>query len=67
MPPAALHPQDWLLIAEALVEWAGNPNEIESPREERAWELVDMIAIDQALPANELIDQIDDDWGGRDG
>lgn len=61
-----IHPQDWALIAEALAQFAGNPNELETPREWRAWVLVEAIADDQGLAPSELIRQIDDDWSGPD-
>lgn len=60
-----LHPQDWAIIIEGLVELAGNPERLASPREKRAWELIDVIATDQGMPASELIRQIDSDWPGQ--
>jgi hypothetical protein len=58
------HPQDRLIVVQALVHWAGNPNQLTSEREERAWELVEEIADDMGLPASELLRQVDDDWSG---
>lgn len=58
-----MHPQDRLLVAEALVQFAGNPNDL-SPRERRAWQLAEEITADQILPMNELVRQIDPDWRG---
>ena len=55
------HPQDWLLVAEALTAYAGGPRALDE-REARAWELVDDIANEQDLPVTELIEQVDDDW-----
>ena len=38
-PPASMHLQDRLLLAEALIAFAGDARNL-SPRERRAWELV---------------------------
>jgi hypothetical protein len=57
------HPQDWLLVLEALVEFAGNPRTLSS-REERAYELIEEIAAEQGLAPSDCILQIDDDWQG---
>jgi hypothetical protein len=62
--PPSLEPQDWLIIAEALILWRGPPNEAESARERRAWELVELIARDQGLAIPELYLQVDEEWGG---
>jgi len=59
-----LHPQDWLLVAEALIAWAGNPREIYDPREERAYELAEAIAAEEGLAPSEALQQVDDDWSG---
>lgn len=67
MPPAttaALHPQDWALITEALVSWAGNPTALETPRERRAYEIVEVIAGDQGCTPGELVATIDTEWDG---
>ncbi|WP_158855608.1 hypothetical protein [Halorhabdus sp. CUG00001] len=58
------HAQDWLLITEALVSWAGNPNDLETPRQRRAWTLAEEIAAEQGLAPGEALLQIDDDWSG---
>jgi hypothetical protein len=68
-PYAAFETQDWLIVFEALVAWAGPPADeargtTQTPRERRAWELVDRIAADLDLPLEELPHQIDDDWDG---
>lgn len=62
MPTQDLHAQDAAIIIESLTVFAGNPNEIETPREERAWELVDEIAEEQHMPPSELVRQIDSSW-----
>lgn len=67
MPPATtadFHPQDWALIVETLVTWAGNPTDLGDPRKQRAYELVEMIAADQGLTPSELVANIDSDWQG---
>lgn len=59
---AMFHPQDWALIVEALVTWAGNPTELAEPRERRAYELVEVIAADQGRTPSDLVANIDPDW-----
>lgn len=57
--PVDFHPQDWILIVEALVQWAGPPEET-GPKEERAYELIEAIARLEGLPPSDLLLQIDD-------
>ena len=61
--------QDWLIVLEALVVWAGPPADAargttETARERRAWDLVDRIALEVGLPPDELLFQIDEKWAG---
>jgi hypothetical protein len=56
-----MHPQDRLLIAEALVRFAGDPRDL-SAREERAWELAEAITAEEGLSFDEFVFQIDDTW-----
>ena len=56
-----MHPQDRLLVAEALVRFAGDPRDLNA-REERAWELAETITADEGLALTEFVFQIDDDW-----
>lgn len=42
--PIEFHPQDWIIIAEALAQWAGPPGEAEG-RRDRAYELIEAIAV----------------------
>lgn len=67
LPPttADFHPQDWAIIVEALITWAGNPTDLDGPREQRAYELVDMIATTHGLPPSDLIANIDTHWNGE--
>lgn len=61
--PTEWHPQDWLLIAEALIEFAGPHYDGEEPgRHERAWFLVEAIADYHSMSLVEIVDQIDDEW-----
>lgn len=53
-PPGDWHPQDWIIVIEALAQWAGPPEET-SERGERAYELIEEIAEKQGLPASELV------------
>jgi hypothetical protein len=56
-----MHPQDRLLVAEALVRFAGDSRDLDA-REERAWELAEAITADEGLALTEFVFQIDDDW-----
>ena len=56
-----MHPQDRLLVAEALVRFAGDPRDLDA-REERAWELAEAITADEGPAFTEFVFQIDDDW-----
>lgn len=47
MPPDRLQDldaTDWSLIAIALAQWAGNPNDLETPCERHAYRLLERIA-----------------------
>lgn len=52
------HPQDWIIVIEALAHWAGPPDKA-GPRGERAYELIEEIAEEQGLTASELVKQAD--------
>lgn len=58
------HPQDWLIVIEALVTWAGSDPPCES-REERAWVLAQAIAEEQGLDLVDYVFQIDSDYSGN--
>jgi len=58
-----MHPQDRLLIAEALVQFAGPPGDL-TPRERRAWELAEAIVAEERLSMDGFVQQIDSDWSG---
>lgn len=58
------HPQDWLIIFQSLIQWAGNPEYNDAPREVRAWELAELIARENGLAPSECHFQIDDSWSG---
>lgn len=62
--PGDFHPQDWILIVEALAQWAGPYSDQSNRREKRAYELIEAIARVQGLPPSELLHQIDEDWLG---
>lgn len=59
--------QDWIIVIEALASWSGSPKRVETPREERAWELIETIAATQGLEASELLRQVDQEWDGPEG
>lgn len=63
--PIDFHAQDWILIVEALAQWAGPSSDQSSRREERAYELIEAIAREQGLPPSELIFQLDTDYTSR--
>lgn len=52
-----LHPQDWLLIAEALAGHCGP--EIDTDRDRRAWVLTGEIAEEQGLEIDEIPRQVE--------
>jgi|GEM_PF-6864787 len=54
--PSDFHPQDWIIIVEALAHWAGPPDKVD-PRQERAYELIESISTEQGLPPPELLRQ----------
>ena len=54
--PSDFHPQDWILIVEALAHWAGPPDEAIG-RGERAYELIEAIAAVEGLPPSEFVQQ----------
>lgn len=53
------HPQDDLLIAEALVRYAHDLEEGEPLRAERAWELADEIAEQHGLTLPDAMKQVE--------
>lgn len=57
--PGDFHAQDWILIVEALAQWAGPYTERTGQREERAYELIEAISREQGLPPSELLLQFD--------
>lgn len=56
--------QDLLLIAEALIHWAGPSNHDETPRQRRAWGLIAEIAAELGLSHDDLVEAIDPNWSG---
>ncbi|RJT08035.1 hypothetical protein D3261_01485 [Halococcus sp. IIIV-5B] len=58
-----MHLQDRLLIAEALVAFAGDARTL-SPRERRAWDLADGLLAETDVPHEALATQIDEEWSG---
>jgi hypothetical protein len=55
--PSDFHPQDWIVVVEALAQWAGPPEEADG-RRERAYELIEGIASEQDLEPSMLLSQI---------
>lgn len=59
-----MHPQDRLLLAEALVAYAGTGEADETPRQRRAWDLAaDLLAV-EGLGFDALTAQVDAKWSG---
>lgn len=56
--PMDFHPQDWIIIIEALAQGAGPPDSLAGGRRERAYELIEAIAAEQGLPPGELLKQV---------
>ena len=57
----SMHPQDQLLIAEALIRFAGPPRDLTS-RKRRAWQPAEELIVEQGLPMDEFVYQIDEEW-----
>lgn len=57
--PADWHPQDWLLIAEALVRYRWW-DDVNGEREQRGRELICAIAAEEGFTPAEYVLQIDD-------
>jgi hypothetical protein len=60
-PPSTWHTQDWLVCIEALATITHPENR--TPRETRAWQLLESIATGCKIDPGEYIFKIDDDWG----
>lgn len=60
-----MHPQDQLLVAEALVRFAGPPRGL-TARKGRAWQIAEEFIAEQELPMDEFVYQIDEEWRGPD-
>jgi hypothetical protein len=58
--------EDELLVAKALINWAGPIPEIDTPRECRAWMLVDAIAADRGIEADKLAATLDEEREAED-
>ena len=58
-----VHPQDRLLIAEALIAFAGDARD-QTPRERRARELADALLDEAGIPHGALVTQVDEGWLG---
>jgi hypothetical protein len=58
------HPQDWILVVEALTAYSRDWEEIEPDRSQRTDELIEAIANEQGISSPELIRQIDNNWSG---
>jgi hypothetical protein len=60
--PEDWHAQDWLLVIEALTQYAGP--DIDTPRQCRAWDLAEEIAAREGLPLTETPRQVEYTWSG---
>lgn len=59
MTPEDWHPQDWIIVLEALSEWAGIPDGTQPSRQIRAEEMILEIGVQQELQPCNLIEQVD--------
>ena len=66
--PSDLHPQDWLIIEEALAEWVGPPENHHNleGRQARALAMMGMIQEFIEMHPVEGKDQVDESWSGPD-
>jgi len=55
------HRQDWLVCVETLVTLAGS--DATTPRERRAWKLIETIAADCDIDPTAYVFEVDDGWG----
>ena len=58
-----MHRQDKLLIIEALVAYGGDARTLR-PREQRAWDLAEVMLDSDGFSSDALVSQIDEDWSG---
>lgn len=65
MIPTEWHPQDWIIVLEALSEWAGAPDGNQSSRQIRAEEIILEIGEQQEVHPIDLVNQADERWYGR--
>ena len=56
------HPQDWLLITEALSQWRLELRHFEPERANRAAELIERISDKQGLDSVRIVTQINEEW-----
>lgn len=47
---------DYAIVIEALAQLGGNPNALETQREQRAWTLIELLAAEAGIPAPELLE-----------
>lgn len=65
MTPEDWHPQDWIIVIEALHEWSTAPPGEQSSRQIRAEELMLEIGEQQGVHSRDLVEQADEEWYGR--
>lgn len=59
-----LHPQDWLIIVEAVEFWIRQSDEYpKPPRRQRASEIVEEVLEERGLDGRTIL-QVDDGWNG---
>jgi len=59
------HPQDWLLVVEALTEYAMLVEPVDRPRADRADQLAEAIVEREGLDPERCLEQIDETWPRR--
>jgi hypothetical protein len=61
-PLTIQHPQDALIVIDALLEWASHGPQ--TPRKSRAFDLVELLMSNADLPDETGVDQVDFNWSG---
>ena len=59
------HPQDWLLVVEALTEFAMLVEDVAPARADRADQLAEAIIDQEGLDPERCLEQIDEQWPRR--
>lgn len=64
MDPNDWHPQDWIIVIEALSLWASSLNSYQSSKQIRAEEMMIKIGLQHGLYPQDLLFQVNEEWFG---